>query len=186
MPLQIRVGGAFVYPPSSFTLEEASKIDRAVFIAAGVGINPIMSMLSAMDLRAPGWVGGMVQNVQVLYASRRINGEEILFEHRLSGMAEKYKSGHAGDKLTEVNFQYTMFETGGDSAASEEKEASATKREYRRITHNDLTAALGSEKGRENTLVYVCGPPDMTDNFVAFLQQAPGMEERRVLCEKWW
>lgn len=175
-----------MYPPSSYTLEEASRIDRAVFIAAGVGINPIMSMLSAMALRAPGWVGGMVRNVRVLYAARRMQDEEVLFEDRLSSMAEKYRVGHAGDKLTEVHFEFTMFETSGPSGKSEEKKSSATKREYRRITRDDLTAALGPEKERANTLVYTCGPPEMTDHFVAFLQKSPGMDEKRVLCEKWW
>lgn len=185
-PLQIRVGGAFVYPPSFHTLEAASQIDRAVFIAAGVGVNPIMSMLSAMALRAPGWVGGMVRNVRVLYATRRIAEEEVLFEDRLSAMAEKYKVGHAGDKLTEVNFQFTMFESSGRSAKSEEKKSGVTTKEYRRITHDDLIAAMGPEKERANTLVYICGPPAMTDDFVAFLQKLPGMDEARVLCEKWW
>ena len=180
------MGGAFVYPPSSFTLEEASKIDRVVFIAAGVGINPIMSMLSAMSLRAPGWVGGMVRHVNVLYSTRRTDDEEVLFEERLGRMAETYRAGHAGDKLTEVNFEFTMFETGGRSAKSEEMSNRATKREYRRITHEDLTAALGPENARGNTLAYACGPPEMTDDFVVFLQKSPGMEENRVLCEKWW
>jgi len=157
-----------------------------VFIAAGVGINPIMSMLSAMSLRAPSWVDGMVRHVRVLYSTRRIDEEEVLFEERLSRMAEKYRVGHAGDKLTEVNFEFTMYETNGSDAKSEEKGNSATKRKYRRITHDDLTAALGPENLRGNTLAYACGPPDMTDDFVAFLQKSPGMEEKRVLCEKWW
>jgi ferredoxin-NADP reductase len=174
-----------VYPPSSFSLEEVSKIDCSIFIAAGVGINPIMSMLSAMSLRAPGWVGGMVRHVKVLYATRRIDDEEVLFEDRLSRMAEKYRVGHAGDKLTEVNSEFTMFETSGRSAKREEKD-SAMRKEYRRIMHRDLETALGPENTRENTVVYVCGPPAMTDDFVAFLEKSPGMEEKRVLKEKWW
>ena len=177
-----------MYPPSSYTLEQASRIDRAVFIAGGVGINPIISMLSAMALRAPGWVGGMVRNVRVLYATKRIEDEEVLFEDRLSSLAEKYRSGHAGDKLTEVNFEFTLFETSGQSGKSEEnkQKSKATKREYRRITHDDLSALLGPEKGRANTLVYVCGPPEWTDKCVEFLQKCPGMDGKRVLCEKWW
>lgn len=39
-------------------------------------------------------------------------------------------------------------------------------------------------------MVYVCGVPGMTDEFVrALVAPAPGgfgMEERRVLFEKWW
>jgi ferredoxin-NADP reductase len=185
-PLQIRVGGAFVYPPPFYTLEEASRIDRVVFVAGGVGINPIISMLSAMALRAPGWVGGMVRNVRVLYSTRRKDDENVLFEDRLSSMANKYQAGHAGDKLTEVNFEFTLFETSGRRGKNKQANAEATKREYRRITHNDLKAALGPENDRANTVVYVCGPPEWTDDTLRFLQKSPGMDEKRVLCEKWW
>jgi hypothetical protein len=185
-PLQIRVGGAFVYPPPSYTLEEASKINRVVFVAGGVGINPIISMLSAMALRAPGWVGGMVRNVRVLYSTRKIDDEKVLFEDRLSSLANKYQAGHAGDKLTEVNFEFTLFETSGRRGKNKEANAEATKREYRRITHNDLKTALGPENDRANTVVYVCGPPEWTDDTLRFLQKSPGMDEKRVLCEKWW
>lgn len=139
-----------------------------------------------MSLRAPGWVGGMVRHMKVLYSTRRIEDEEVLFEDRLSAMAEKYRVGHAGDKLTEVNFEFTMFETSGKTAKRREEISGATKRVYRRITHEDLIAALGPENARGNTLAYVCGPPAMTDSLVAFLEKSPGMEERRVLKEKWW
>jgi hypothetical protein len=35
-------------------------------------------------------------------------------------------------------------------------------------------------------VVYVCGVPDMTNEFVDLLRKTEGMEEKRVLCEKWW
>jgi hypothetical protein len=56
----------------------------------------------------------------------------------------------------------------------------------RRIEYGDLLDCLGPEEEREKTVVYVCGPPAMTDEFVDVLWKAPGMENRRVLCEKWW
>ena len=62
-----------------------------------------------------------------------------------------------------------------------------------RIKETDLIRALDGQyevqeasKKRLRTACYVCGPPAMTDGFVAFLAQQPGMEEERVLCEKWW
>ena len=57
---------------------------------------------------------------------------------------------------------------------------------YRRFVKQDLEAALGPEVGRKNTVAYVCGPPAMTDWAVAVLERSEGMEEKRVLCEKWW
>ena len=46
--------------------------------------------------------------------------------------------------------------------------------------------ALGPEAERENTVAYVCGPPSMTDWAVSVLSRSEGMEDKRVLCEKWW
>lgn len=64
----------------------------------------------------------------------------------------------------------------------------------RRISDLDLTQALdgyrkplyGGGYDRQGTVCYVCGPPKMTDEFVAFLQNQEGMTQERVRCEKWW
>ena len=57
---------------------------------------------------------------------------------------------------------------------------------HRRITHEDLLDAIGPVAERRGVVVYVCGPRMMTDDFVEVLMRAEGMEEKRVLCEKWW
>jgi hypothetical protein len=45
---------------------------------------------------------------------------------------------------------------------------------------------VGGEK--DAAVVYVCGPPGMTDEFVEGLvgEGGLGMERERVLFEKWW
>ncbi|KAJ3558908.1 hypothetical protein NPX13_g9621 [Xylaria arbuscula] len=59
----------------------------------------------------------------------------------------------------------------------------------RRITvDDDVATAVGNPRF---AVVYVCGVPSMTDDFVAKLtaredQGGLGMEPHRVLCEKWW
>lgn len=58
--------------------------------------------------------------------------------------------------------------------------------EYRRFEEKDLHAALGPVAEREKVVAYVCGPPSMTDWAVGVLKGAIGMDESRVLCEKWW
>ncbi|KIW22767.1 uncharacterized protein PV07_11033 [Cladophialophora immunda] len=188
--MTFRVGGNFVYPPPTLNQEECRALDRVVFIAGGVGINPVMSMISAMHVLGADKLGGMTRTVRVLYASRREKNdetgaeEEILFEKRLKDIAEKWK-GH-----DRVDFKYTLFVTNGPSGTEGTKQDEvgpgnmATR--YRRIEHDDLFDALGPEGNRAHTVVYVCGLPTMTDEFVALLQKAPGMEDRRVLCEKWW
>lgn len=56
----------------------------------------------------------------------------------------------------------------------------------RRVTHGDLIGALGPISERHGVVAYVCGPSGTTDEFVKVLSSQEGMEERRVLCEKWW
>ena len=58
--------------------------------------------------------------------------------------------------------------------------------EYHRFEGEDLMTALGPVSEREKTVAYVCGPPAMTDWAVGVLRRSIGMEEKRVLCEKWW
>ncbi|RMZ83466.1 hypothetical protein DV737_g1612, partial [Chaetothyriales sp. CBS 132003] len=48
-PVSFQVGGRFTYPPRTLGQQESAAIENAVFVAGGVGINPIMSMVSAMD-----------------------------------------------------------------------------------------------------------------------------------------
>ena len=56
----------------------------------------------------------------------------------------------------------------------------------RRFLPSDLIGCLPPEERRHNTVAYVCGPPAMTDEVVAFLNSQQGMSKERVLCEKWW
>ncbi|CAK1354245.1 unnamed protein product [Cercospora beticola] len=65
----------------------------------------------------------------------------------------------------------------------------------RRFKEEDLVRAVdgyrqesvfGLQHERSGTVCYVCGPPKMTDEVVDFLKGLEGMDERRVLCEKWW
>ena len=58
--------------------------------------------------------------------------------------------------------------------------------EYRRFDANDLLAALGPIEERGKVVAYVCGTPVMSDWAVDVLKGSIGMDEKRVLCEKWW
>lgn len=57
---------------------------------------------------------------------------------------------------------------------------------YRRMTQDDLLAAVGPIEERNEVVAYVCGPPAMTDWAVATLRGLGGMRPDSVLCEKWW
>lgn len=58
--------------------------------------------------------------------------------------------------------------------------------EFRRFERQDLETALGPVAERGKVVAYVCGPRAMTDWAVDVLRGSKGMEEKRVLCEKWW
>lgn len=188
--VNFKIGGNFVYPPLSLTKEECENIDNVVFVAGGVGVNPIISMIAAMDLKGittvsgkPVWisplgVGGMRRRIRVLYASKREENGEMVFEKRLESIARRWEA------VNDVDLQVCFWETG--EAPRDESDEGVVKRRKGRITHEDLMEALGSEDLRGNSVVYVCGVPEMTDEFVEVLSNAEGMEERRVLCEKWW
>jgi hypothetical protein len=194
--LTIRAGGAFVYPPPALSHDECERVDNAVFVAGGVGVNPVVSMVCAMAGVGGGGgpgrrrrAGGVPARVRLLYATKRYRGEgraRVAFYARIRGVVERWSRDGA------VDARLAVFETGqvggveGDDEEEEEGEGGCVRHVKGRIRHEDLMEALGSEGKRADTVVYVCGPPAMTDEFVEVFKRAPGMEERRVLCEKWW
>jgi ferredoxin-NADP reductase len=154
-------------------------------VAGGVGVNPIMSMLSAMHGLGSGRVGGMVGCVRVLYTVRKRIGEEVLFYKRIKDIAGSY------ERNENVDFKFVLHETGGEgmegvSDAEGPVKSKSVEHKSRRIEHGDLLDCLGPEEERKKAVVYVCGPPMMADEFVDVLGKVPGMENGRVLCEKWW
>ena len=176
--VSFKVGGEFVFPPMTLRKEECEALKRVVFVAGGVGVNPVMSMLSAMDGMGEGRLGGMVKDVKLLYTFRRGEGEGVLFEDRIEAMAKKWEGSEG------VRFEVSLFDTGAVEAGKTQQ--GIVTRRRGRIKESDLLEAIGPEEGRDKCVVYVCGVPGMTDDFVDVLQQQKGMEEGRVLCEKWW
>lgn len=55
-----------------------------------------------------------------------------------------------------------------------------------RIDESALSNAVGDRKLAQQSLFYVCGPPDMTDEIVAHFKEQEDVVPERVLCEKWW
>ncbi|KAK6437265.1 hypothetical protein LTR95_006547 [Oleoguttula sp. CCFEE 5521] len=173
--LAVRVGGSFVYPP---VLPSDSRVERLVLIAGGVGINPLMSMLSHV-MQLP--QAERPAEVEVVYSTKPAEPvEKTLFLPRLRSLLEKAED--AG------GLRVSLFLTGG---AKVEIGEVLERTFHRRLTRDDLLNALDGDgkrgaQGRKGTVVYVCGMPAMTDDFVGFLTRQEGMAPERVLCEKWW
>lgn len=213
------------------------ELRRRVFIAAGVGVNPIMSMVAHIaeselstdqgrgledgdnveahekrveeekEASAPdtGMKGVKVlYSTRVLYASTQVGGtnkagkspaedhnvEEILFAQELRQIATKA----AKENVPETQrMALSFFRTDPSMTSStlrKDRVLSNVKTYGRRMTREDILEAVGqTAEERHTALVYVCGPPDMTDDLVGWLEELEGFKEedvKRVLCEKWW
>ncbi|PVH84727.1 hypothetical protein DL98DRAFT_584273 [Cadophora sp. DSE1049] len=176
-PLSIRSGGSFTWPPPHPI--PISSIKRVVFIAGGVGINPLISMLSVIAEEKER-ARNLGFDVRFLYSVRNSTdsegrNEEILFLSRLRDIF-----GVLGEEG-----QLSLFLTGKDGKG-ELIGLEGVEVQRRRIEESDLEDALGDVKDREGTVVYVCGVPGMTDRFVDLAERTEEMDGRRVLSEKWW
>ncbi|KAH6667834.1 NADH-cytochrome b-5 reductase [Halenospora varia] len=172
--LQVRVGGSFTWPPAH--LPDGEGIERIVFVAGGVGINPLMSMLSAIaeGPKCNKWKG----EVKFLYSVRDpVEGlDSVLFLARLQECIAEL-----GEKA-----ELKLFLTSSEDSESSEDRHEMVGVERRRISTNDLIFALGDAVMRGRTLLYVCGVPGMVDNFVGVATGLEGMRKENVMFEKWW
>jgi ferredoxin-NADP reductase len=152
-----------------------------------VGVNPLMSMLSAIAERNDCAVkaGGTQIVTDVLYATKVPQGglPSVLFAERIAGL---FGDGRLQGRLS-------MHVTGGEEARVEAAEEVKTlsgadvRVQAGRLTRDELRAAV-VEDGTKADLVYVCGPPAMTDEFVETLASGDDavIERGRVMTEKWW
>jgi ferredoxin-NADP reductase len=176
--LKVRVGGSFTWPPAGWSAERARGIKKVIFVAGGVGINPLISMLSSMvempaNMPSP-------SKIHFLYSTKDpspAGGKNILFLPRLLKLANKHPS------LIDM----TVFLTNLADGKKVEDPESLGWYHDRRIEEADLQHALGADLGtRKDTVVYVCGPPHMTDKLVAWFRGQTGLDDEQVFCEKWW
>ncbi|KAF4626255.1 hypothetical protein G7Y89_g11901 [Cudoniella acicularis] len=168
LELQVRVGGSFTWSPRQNTLK------RAVFVAGGVGINPLISMLS--QIIADGkekWDG----EVRFLYSVRDpgIDGlGKVLFLERLRKCIQALgEKGSLKLFLTSPKGKKTLVQEEIDVQRG-------------RMTKDNLVQALGSVEERKNTVMYICGVPGMVDEFVDVAGSLEGMRCENVMFEKWW
>ncbi|ORY71747.1 uncharacterized protein BCR38DRAFT_417896 [Pseudomassariella vexata] len=177
--IRVRVGGSFVWPPPAINVRSLRKV---IFVAGGLGVNPLVSMLGAIAEKGDAHTH---LEVKFLYSMKDPGGEretdKMLFLDRIANIFASEK----------VKGELKLFLTGG-----EEEKGVVSCNEVdvpfwgRRMNEGDVEAAVG-EADKRFSVVYVCGVPDMTDGFVTRLTATEkgmgmGMETRRVLCEKWW
>ncbi|KAF2202600.1 hypothetical protein GQ43DRAFT_368808 [Delitschia confertaspora ATCC 74209] len=187
--LTVRVGGSFVWPPPKLDLSE---VKRVVFIAGGVGVNPLISILSHVHQ-----TGSQFDDICFLYSSKlpsnNSKSTEVLFLSRLldifspsgnhprssSGCLDLFITGTWDNSLLRISHLQSLFGASGTLPTVSVSSG--------RISDTDLLKAAGScPFERSSSVYYVCGPPQMTDYTVQFLRGQDGVSADHVLCEKWW
>jgi ferredoxin-NADP reductase len=154
-PVAVRVGGSFFYEPTA-------GVENVVFLAAGVGINPLLSMLRSIrhSKKRP-------SRVQLLYASK---ADDLLFLDQVQAC------------LPTKDVQLFITQPPSLRLAI----SPAFERIHnRRFTAADVRAAIPSP---QETAVYLCGPAQMTDEYEAILcgEGGLGLDRNRVFFERWW
>jgi NAD(P)H-flavin reductase len=184
--MQIRVGGNFTWPPA------VQKPTKVVFVAGGVGINPLMSMISHIyslsDEEKPSSVEVLYSfkvpppgQTSTLESGKQLFGtDEVLFLAELLEMKQNWSSHKS------VTMGLQLFLTG-DAASADVDDGFPKDIEKRRLADEDVRDVLGlaESKAKGSVVGYVCGPPQMTDQLVQTMKDA-GLDESNVLCEKWW
>ncbi|OJD15652.1 hypothetical protein AJ78_04113 [Emergomyces pasteurianus Ep9510] len=204
--LVVRVGGSFIWPPPDIPLDD---IERVVFVAGGVGINPLISMLSYI-FKNPSTLPHSPA-IHLLYSTKcpttLRHGEDIskhldqiLFFPRLRGILDSQQQKQQGD-MHEGGHQILrlhlhLYITNLHEISPNPPSNFALHN--RRISMLDLHEVIGGKReavrdwGSSNggrTVCYLCGPPDMTDKFVAGVEKVLGAgvgRDKSVFCEKWW
>lgn len=171
--LNVRVGGSFVWPPAGVSL---GCLKTIVLVAGGVGINPLISICAhIIEQDEP-------VTIHLLYSTRAPtpckSRDNVLFLSRILDL-QKHASSASKSKL-----DLQLFVTGESVIAG--TGVLPDESIYRRMSDEDVLAAIGNPAKRASTVCYVCGPPVLTDHCVDLLRRQESMEPDRVLCEKWW
>lgn len=184
--INIRVGGSFVWPPTGVDLHELRNV---IFIAGGVGINPLVSILSHLNSQP---LDTHPLNIHFLYSSRLPNGveksskeanlEQILFLSRLRNIVR------AQSQSKKLRISLHLFLTNLNSSQPESTRDPADLAIHpRRINEDDLRSSITGTDGHMKTVAYICGPPHMTDEMIDRLKVIlDDRDERRIFYEKWW
>ncbi|KKZ63441.1 hypothetical protein EMCG_02252 [[Emmonsia] crescens] len=198
--LGVRVGGSFIWPPPDIPLED---IGRAVFVAGGVGINPLISMISHI-FKNPSKLPHL-PTIHLLYSTRfptaSGDGDDILkhldqtpFFPRLRNIldSQQQQNQHQGrDQILHLHLHLYITNLH-DMPQNPPSDFSLHNR---RITTPDLLEVIDGKRDAVRSsnggriVCYICGPPDMTDEFVAGVEEVLGAgvgREKSVFCEKWW
>ncbi|CAI2176286.1 10966_t:CDS:2 [Funneliformis geosporum] len=170
--INARVGGEFVWNSSK---EKQDQTGHVIFIAGGVGINPLISMLESIcqDILSveENNQNEKIEKIILLYSVRTFS--ELLFYKRIEGLQQQFPG------LLECKYFLTRD-------APQDQRSDSEFYYQQRINEEILAKVVEKEKEHlERLKCFVCGPSEMEDDVIKWLKES-GVEEKRVLFEKWW
>jgi ferredoxin-NADP reductase len=210
--VNVRTGGKFTLDPivctdSSGRVSIRDAVRRIVFVAGGVGINPLYSMLlelaaiseSRESLTTPPFP-------QIYFAFSAREEAELLFERQLRWLAGPSSALHGCLHLhlsTTRSHEHGETHDGGRDSSIDRVAGSgssgmrtsanwdAARTYHGRVSHALLhEAVLRGTHDNTGTYMFICGPPRMTDEFTAFAtdtsESGLGLPEAHMYCERWW
>lgn len=155
--VQMKAGGSFY-----FDARENPELQSLVLVAGGIGINPPYAMLQ--EALAHSSFMPNLRRITLMYSAA--TASELAYRDHIEDLAK-----------TDPRVQIDLRVTRG---ASEEP----WHGKVHRIDANAVLAAVGDAG---SALVYICGPPQMTDQLVAELgPDGLGFPKDRIRFEKWW
>jgi len=165
---ELVVGGDFVLP---------TNLGRnLLFIAGGIGINPIISMVQHI-LETNGFEGKneRPKRVTVLYSAK--NCKEFAFKRELELLREMHEG------IIEIFYFITQ-----NGQHEDPTETPNPRERVGRIGVEEIREALRSLAADDHTSnieAFVCGPPQMIDSLQGSLLSC-GLPQQAIHYEKWW
>jgi ferredoxin-NADP reductase len=155
--IRIAAGGPVWFDYNKHITSEGSSVRPALFLAAGVGITPLISMLRYIrDMQF------LSLKSALMYSAR---GEaDLMYRSELS---------------THPQLDCQYFVTGSNAVSSYVH--------ARRISEQDIRDRLQrlTDGKPQRALCYVCGPPAFLDDVTQLLIHA-GCDSKSIIFEKWW
>uniref|UniRef100_A0A915J7J7 Oxidoreductase NAD-binding domain-containing protein 1 n=1 Tax=Romanomermis culicivorax TaxID=13658 RepID=A0A915J7J7_ROMCU len=155
----VRIGGDFYFEP-----EQDFSTEHLVFVAGGVGVNPIHSILKQC-LYTDNLITHTCRTYRLLYGAQ--NEAELLFKTDFMEFATMYNS-FAPKFYVSREPPYT--------------DNPLVKKSH--VTREDIMDAV-NEQIASKTKIFICGPPPMIDSVQQILDNA-SFPKNRIFYEKWW
>lgn len=155
----LKVGGKCIWRPCEPKLQK-----NTLFIAGGIGVNPILSML-LHQFEARKGINNCNERSILLYSAS--TNDELIFKERIDSLSS------GSEKLMRKYFVTKEIPQGNPDTHG------------RRICQDDILEAVKTLNEDNEVQCYLCGPPPMIKSMLTCLNNS-GVEKSFIHYEQWW